>query len=103
MAKKLNRKKSFGTIINCEIPGAVFIQDGLYFDSHDRECGEAPKPVQKTAVSKAKETEARNETLARATAILGDLGAAPSPVDVQREAQKENIAAEQAESLTDNV
>lgn len=101
MAKKLNRKKSFATIIGKVpgAPGAVYSQGYFYYDQNDNLCGEKERPKAKASAANPTADEQREKTLERATAILGDLG----PVDSQAQARKENAAVVQAESFADDV
>lgn len=105
MARSLDRKKPFATIIGHDVPGVVYMQGRFYFNDAGEYVSEdaapvvaAPPTVAKT--KEAKVSKVKKDTLKRATSILGDLGQAPATSE-QAAAARENAAAEIAESKSE--
>lgn len=105
MARKLDRSKPFGSIsrLNPKPGDAAFEQGGYLFNSADDHVGEVDGFQERQAAADAQEiaeVEAQEaaDTADRAAAILGDLGGDPAA-----DAQRENAAAEAAETLSDDA
>jgi hypothetical protein len=96
--KKIDFKKPHTTIYSVKPRREAFIQGGLYFDGAGIECGEAPKPAPKKKAVFTKREQSRDEAVARAASVLGDIN-----VDPQHQLNRENAAAAEAENLADDA
>jgi len=111
--QKLNITQPYATVIGHDVPGVVFMQGKGYYNAEGKLLAEevdlAPdEPVieettqkgSKKSAAASEKNKVKDDVLARATSILGDLGSAPA-TDPQQKAVKENAIAENAESLAD--